>query len=102
MVIHTRGPKYHFDPEPSLYLSRAIENTLLTADREKLVRLAVPALSTGVYAYPIAEAAEVMLEAAYRTLLRLSHLREIRFVAFDKPMLEAFEDANSRRKAACE
>lgn len=100
MVIHTRGPKYHFDPQPSLHLARAIENTLLTADREKLVRLAVPAISTGVYAYPIVEAAEVMLDAAYRTLPRLNHLHEIRFVAFDKPMLEAFENANRRRKAS--
>ena len=89
-VIHTRGPKYLFDPEPAKHLALAMTHTLLLADREKLERIAVPAISTGVYAYPPAEAVPILVQAAQAALPRLHHLREIRFVAWTRELANIF------------
>ena len=84
VVIHVRGPKYHFDPDPARHLAKAIRNVLLLADRHKVVRVAVPGISMGVYAYPPAEAVPILVRTAYESGDALSHLQEIRFVVMDK------------------
>lgn len=90
MVIHTRGPKYLFDPEPAKYLALSMFNTLRVADREKLARIAVPAISMGVYAYPPQEAVPILVDAAQRMLSRLHHVREIRFVVVQSNLYNLF------------
>ncbi len=89
-VIHTRGPKYLFDPDPARHLDMAMTNTLLAADREKLTRIAVPAISMGVYAYPPEEAVPILFWAAKSVLPRLHYLREIRFVAMSAELANLF------------
>ena len=89
-VIHTRGPKYLIDPEPAKHLAMAMTNTLRVADREGLTRLAVPAISMGVYAYPPEEAVPILLEASRTMLPRLHCIREIRFVVMQKTLYDIF------------
>jgi ADP-ribosyl-[dinitrogen reductase] hydrolase len=90
VVIHTRGPKYHFDHDPAGHLALAMTQTLLVADREKLTRLAVPAISTGVYGYPPAEAIPILVKAASEARNRLHYLQEIRFVVLNPSMQNVF------------
>jgi O-acetyl-ADP-ribose deacetylase (regulator of RNase III) len=52
--------------------------------------VAFPAISTGVYGYPLEEAAPVAIEAVRTTP---SRVREVRFVLFDDRALAAFERA---------
>lgn len=92
MVIHTRGPKYLFDPEPAKCLALAMTNTLRVADREKLTRIAVPAISMGVYAYPHEEAVPILVEAAKRMLPRLHYVQEIRFVVVQRDLHKIFQN----------
>lgn len=92
-VIHTRGPKYLFDPEPAKHLYLAMTNTLLIADREKLTHVAVPAISMGVYAYPHNEAVPILVKAATQVLPRLHYLQEIRFTALSEDMANLFRTA---------
>ena len=92
VVIHVRGPKYHFDPDPARYLSMAIKNVLLLADQHEVVRVAVPGISMGVYAYPPAEAVPILVQAAYETSHDLHHVQEIRFVVVDKAIKTLFEE----------
>jgi O-acetyl-ADP-ribose deacetylase (regulator of RNase III) len=92
IVIHVRGPKYHFDPDPERYLARAIRNVLLLADRYEVVRVAVPGISMGVYAYPPAEAVPILVRTAYATGDDLHHLQEIRFVVMDRAIQTLFEE----------
>ena len=92
IVIHVRGPKYHFDPDPERHLARAIRNVLLLADRHKVVRVAVPGISMGVYAYPPAEAVPILVRTAYETGHDLHHLQEIRFVVMDRAIKTLFEE----------
>lgn len=90
-IIHTLGPKFWEDPTPEENLRRAIRNTVLLADENGLKRLAVPAISTGVYGYPPDKAAPVIVGATKDVLEKLKSLEEIRFVVASDIMLSLFE-----------
>lgn len=79
-IIHTVGPKFWSDCTPVQSLRRAIRSTLLLADENGLKRLAIPAISTGVYGYPPEEAVPIMVSEATCLLPQLKSLDEIRFV----------------------
>lgn len=89
-VIHVRGPKYLFDTDPGRHLKAALTNALLTADRERLNRIAVPAISMGVYAYPPEEAVPLLVQAALTVRSRLHFLHELRFVVLEPRLQEMF------------
>lgn len=91
VVIHVRGPKYLFDPEPAKYLSMAMKNVLLIADQQKLGRVAVPGISMGIYAYPPDEAVPILVRTVYKALNQRHHVQEIRFVVFDEAIKQLFE-----------
>ena len=60
-VIHTVGPIYSGTPRDAELLTSAVRNSLSLATEYHLKSIALPAISTGVYGYPMAEAAHVML-----------------------------------------
>ena len=79
-IIHTLGPKYLFDEDPPGNLAMAVRSAILLADENGVKRLAMPAISTGVYAYPAEEAVPIIVQAAKELAGRLTSLEEIRFV----------------------
>jgi O-acetyl-ADP-ribose deacetylase (regulator of RNase III) len=60
-VIHTVGPIYSGQLRDRELLASAIRNSLQLANQQHLTSIAFPAISTGVYGYPINEAAQVIL-----------------------------------------
>lgn len=80
-VIHLRAPKYHFDPDPPTYLALAISNALKLAEENGVKRVALPAIATGIYGYPIEEAVKIFVQTASQ-FLNSEVLEEIRFVFF--------------------
>ena len=64
------------------------------AAENKLSSIAFPSLSTGIYGYPLDEAAPVALGTIAEFLRSDSHnLKLVRFVLFDDKTWDAFEDA---------
>ena len=59
-IIHTVGPIYDLDPTPSKTLESCYKNCLKLADELGLETIAFSSISTGVYGYPVEEAAEVV------------------------------------------
>ena len=58
-IIHTVGPRYYSNPNPSETLANCYRNCLLLADSLGLKSIAFPSISTGVFGYPVEEAAEI-------------------------------------------
>ena len=89
-VIHTVGPVYAREEDPATLLSSCHTESLRVADELEAAVVAFPAISTGVYGYPIDEAARVALESV-RTAD--TSVREVRFVLFDATARAAFQRA---------
>jgi O-acetyl-ADP-ribose deacetylase (regulator of RNase III) len=89
-VIHTVGPVYVASPDPAAELAACHTNALRVADEIGARTVAFPAISTGVFGYPVAEAATVAVAAAAGAA---TEVEEVRFVLFDEPTLEIFRAA---------
>lgn len=89
-VIHTVGPVYAREEDPATLLSSCHTESLRVADELGAALVAFPAISTGVYGYPVDGAALVAVEAV-RTAE--TSVREVRFVLFDATAHAAFERA---------
>jgi O-acetyl-ADP-ribose deacetylase (regulator of RNase III) len=62
-VIHTVGPVYSDDEDPSALLASCHVESLRVADAIGASTVAFPAISTGAFGYPLDEAASVAIEA---------------------------------------
>ena len=94
-VIHTVGPIWRGGNkgEPEL-LASAYKESLKVAAENSLSSVSFPSISTGVYGYPVDQAARVALDAAI-TFLGESDTspREVVFVLFDSRTLGAYSSA---------
>ena len=89
-VIHTVGPVYSKSEDRSGLLASCHTESLRVADELGARTVAFPAISTGVYRYPVEEAAEVAVGAVATADTRVE---EVRFVLFDQQSYDAFERA---------
>lgn len=93
-VIHTVGPIYrdgrHGEPE---LLASAYRESLKLASSRGIKSLAFPSLSTGVYGYPVPDAARIALSTVREYLIQHPEVELVRFVLFGKPTYEAFAEA---------
>ena len=90
-VIHTVGPIYgeHVGREAEL-LANCYHNSLTLAVEKNLTSIAFPAISTGVYGYPPAEAAGVASKTIENFLATDRQLKEVRLVFFQARDAEVF------------
>ena len=90
-VIHAVGPVYRGGKhgEADLLRSAYLSSLRLAADRE-LKSIAFPAISAGVYGYPLADAAHIALQTAVDYLRENSAIELVRFVLFDRRAYDVF------------
>jgi O-acetyl-ADP-ribose deacetylase (regulator of RNase III) len=89
-VIHTVGPVYAGMPDDADLLAACHVSVLRVADELGAATVAFPAISTGAFGYPVAEAASIAIAAVRRAS---TSVREVRFVLFDEGSLAAFRRA---------
>ncbi len=89
-VIHTVGPVYGNSSDPEADLTSCHVEALAVADQVGAKSVAFPAISTGVFGYPIYEAARVSLRAVRATQ---TEVERVRFVLFGMQVLNEFVDA---------
>jgi O-acetyl-ADP-ribose deacetylase (regulator of RNase III) len=89
-VIHTVGPVYAASADPSGELASCFTESLRVADELGVRTVAFPAISTGVFGYPVEEAAGVAIGAVRGAE---TEVEEVRFVLFGREAFEAFERA---------
>jgi len=89
-VIHTVGPVYRGLPRDAELLANAHRNSLQLAVEHGLHTVAFPAISTGIYGYPLNEAAQIALGMTIEVLSKDTSLELVRFVLWDQSAFDAF------------
>ncbi len=97
-VIHTVGPVYSGKQDDPLKLASCYRNSLLLAEENALGTVAFPAISCGVYGYPIEKASKIALETVLDGLRETATLEKVMFVLFSKNHYNIYEDSFSRIK----
>ncbi|MFF4408911.1 O-acetyl-ADP-ribose deacetylase [Streptomyces sp. NPDC001262] len=86
-VIHTVGPVWSASEDRSELLASCHRESLRVAEELGAKTVALPAISTGIYGWPMEDAARIAVEAVQQAETRVE---EVRFVLFDERAYEAF------------
>jgi O-acetyl-ADP-ribose deacetylase (regulator of RNase III) len=89
-VIHAVGPMMGEGDEDDK-LKHATINSLKVADENKLKSIAFPAISTGIFGYPLDRCAEIMLHETAKYLAGKTGLEKVIFCLFDQGAFDVFE-----------
>jgi O-acetyl-ADP-ribose deacetylase (regulator of RNase III) len=89
-VIHAVGPIYDGTPRSAELLASAVRSALQMADDHGLKSIALPAISTGIFGYPMEEAARVMLQAAIAYLEGETGLERVVFCLYGRAAFDVF------------
>jgi O-acetyl-ADP-ribose deacetylase (regulator of RNase III) len=90
-VIHCLGPVYGKDEPAAQILADCYKNALRLAEKNRVDSIGFPAISTGVFGYPVEAAAEVALQAVMQLAPDLRCVKRIRFVLFSNESLQIHE-----------
>lgn len=89
-VIHTVGPVYAKSQDRSEQLASAYRSSLRVADELGARTVAFPAVSAGIYGWPVEHAAQIAVRTVRETPTRVG---EVRFVLFSQDVYDAFASA---------
>ncbi|MDR3334048.1 MAG: O-acetyl-ADP-ribose deacetylase [Treponema sp.] len=90
-VIHTVGPVWYGGGQGEAgRLASCYRNSLLLAEKAGLSSIAFPNISTGVYGYPKAQAAELALSSVKQTLPETPGIKKVIFVCFGQENYELY------------
>lgn len=94
-VIHAVGPRQGQGQEDEK-LKSAISNALKVADENGVKSIAFPAISTGIFGFPMDRCAEIMLSATIDHLRGRTSLERVIFCLFDEEACDVFCDCLSQ------
>ena len=96
-VIHTVGPVWNGGKrkEPEL-LASCYRNSLKLAHEHQLKTIAFPAISCGVYGYPLEKAVTIAVRETFEFLRKCPELEKIMFACFDRLMLGVYQSELDR------
>jgi len=93
-VIHTVGPVWRGGSSGEAeVLSSCYRKSMHVADELKLRSIAFPAISTGIFGYPVEQAAWVAIPTLIENLKSAKSIVLVFLVLFDKPTLDTFANA---------
>ena len=96
-VIHTVGPIYSGAPEDTVLLADCYRNSLDLARENGVHTIAFPAISTGVYEYPVREATKVAVDTVEKWLAdNPDYPMEVTFCCFDERTRKVYEEQTAR------
>jgi O-acetyl-ADP-ribose deacetylase (regulator of RNase III) len=95
-VVHTVGPVWNGgDANEDELLASCHRVSLALASELGCRTIAFPAISTGVYRFPLDRAARIAIGTTAEELEQRPEIEEVRFVLFDEHALAAFEAART-------
>jgi O-acetyl-ADP-ribose deacetylase (regulator of RNase III) len=91
-VIHTVGPVWHGgDKGEADLLASCYRSSLAIAAEERFESVAFPSISTGVYGYPIEQAAAVAVDTVADVLASTEHPKRVVFCCFSRRDLAVYQ-----------
>jgi O-acetyl-ADP-ribose deacetylase (regulator of RNase III) len=91
-VIHTVGPIYFSDQENKAeLLANCYRNSMKIASEKGIRSIAFPAISTGVYCYPVDEATEIAISEVRKCLLKYPNIEKVIFCCFDEFIYNVYQ-----------
>lgn len=93
-VIHTVGPVWHGGGQnEAALLANCYRNSMKLAADNDVKTMAFPAISCGVYGYPIHEACRIAVDVISEQVATLPDIRKVFLCAFDDPVYAAWLEA---------
>jgi O-acetyl-ADP-ribose deacetylase (regulator of RNase III) len=89
-VIHTVGPVYRGRPQDRELLASCYRNSLSLAVQNRIATIAFPAISCGVYGYPIEAACQVAVSTAIEVMRTNSSIQKVVFILFSAADLKVY------------
>lgn len=97
-VIHAVGPVWMGgECGEDRLLSSCYRSALALAERHQLATVAFPAISTGIFRFPLERATALALAEIEAALAKSKHLRQVTCVCFDSATLEVYEAVRAQR-----
>lgn len=90
-VLHAVGPVYSGKPKDAELLASTYRACLALCSQHRIATVAFPSISTGVYRYPVEEAAPIAIRTVAAYLAGHPEIRLVRFVLFDAKTLAAYQ-----------
>ena len=91
-VIHCLGPVYGIDKPEDELLKDCYRNALEIAEDHHIDSIAFPAISTGVFSFPLEKATKITFQTIKKILPELKNIKHIRFVLFSQDALMVYEE----------
>lgn len=89
-VIHTVGPVYGLDPHAEDLLRACYRNSLLLAVEHRLASVAFPAISCGVYRFPVEKACAIAIETVRDFLMTHALPEKVIFAVYSLAHYEIY------------
>jgi O-acetyl-ADP-ribose deacetylase len=83
-IIHTVGPVYSGSSSDPVLLGSCYRKSLEVAEKYNIKTISFPALSTGIFGYPVKDAAEVAFKTIIDYMKKPSNINLIRMVLYDE------------------
>jgi O-acetyl-ADP-ribose deacetylase (regulator of RNase III) len=91
-VIHTVGPVYRGKPQDALLLTNCYKNSLRLAAENGVISIAFPAISCGVYGYPLEEACKAAVDTICKFLKENRNPQKVIFILFSAGDKNVYDD----------
>lgn len=92
-IIHTVGPVYSGKDKDAVQLASCYRSSLELAKEHEIHRIAFPAISTGVYGYPLEAATEIAVETVKRWLENhADYEMQVIFCCFDEHTAQVYRE----------
>ncbi len=101
-VIHTVGPVYRGSPDDPRLLRSCYINSLKVAEENRVKSISFPALSTGIFGYPLDDAALVAIKAIKEYLQQDTTIEIVRMVLYNEAAYDAHLRALDAQDAGVE
>lgn len=91
-VIHCLGPVYGHDKPEAQLLANCYRNALRLAEKNNIHSIAFPAISTGIFGYPLRDATRVVVDTLKEAAPTLTKVKIIRFVLYSPTDFEVYKE----------